>query len=213
MAGKDKLDFTKAPALPFAPVQYDRPYHDGLNNILRQYFNTVDNLTGQLLGASGGRYLQMPYGSFQSSVTQTTTANTPVAFTFDTIDAQNDVSVVSNSRVTVAHPGVYNMQFSAQAQNTDTQDQDVSTWLRINGADLPGSNGLVAVPSKHGSVNGHAIYGWNYVVPLQADDYLELVWAPDSTLVTIPAYPAQSSPYVRPATASIIITLTFVSRL
>ena len=33
-----------APSLPFAPVQYDRAYHDTLNNILRQYFNTINNL-------------------------------------------------------------------------------------------------------------------------------------------------------------------------
>lgn len=43
-----QLTRTKAPALPFAPVQYDRSYHDTLNNILRQYFNTLDNLIGQL---------------------------------------------------------------------------------------------------------------------------------------------------------------------
>ena len=43
-----QLTRTRAPALPFAPVQYDRTYHDTLNNILRQYFNTLDNLIGQL---------------------------------------------------------------------------------------------------------------------------------------------------------------------
>ena len=42
------LSKTKAPALPFAPVVYDRAYQDTLNNILRQYFNTLDNLIGQL---------------------------------------------------------------------------------------------------------------------------------------------------------------------
>lgn len=41
------LPITKAPALPFAPVQYDRQYHDVYNNILRQYFLTVDNFTAQ----------------------------------------------------------------------------------------------------------------------------------------------------------------------
>jgi len=41
------LTRTKAPLLPFAPVQYDRTYHDTLNNILRQYFNTLDNFVGQ----------------------------------------------------------------------------------------------------------------------------------------------------------------------
>ena len=38
---------TRTPLLPFAPVEYDRAYHDTLNNILRQYFATIDNLAAQ----------------------------------------------------------------------------------------------------------------------------------------------------------------------
>ncbi len=34
---------TRAPLLPYAPVQYDRQYMDTLNNILRQYFQQLDN--------------------------------------------------------------------------------------------------------------------------------------------------------------------------
>lgn len=45
---------TKAPALPFAPVQYDRGYQDTFNNILRQYFNRLDNFLGQLMASSSG---------------------------------------------------------------------------------------------------------------------------------------------------------------
>jgi hypothetical protein len=37
----------KTPLLPSAPVQYDRAYQDTLNNILRQYFATIDNLAAQ----------------------------------------------------------------------------------------------------------------------------------------------------------------------
>ena len=37
----------KTPLLPFAPVQYDRGYHDTVNNILRQYFGVIDNLASQ----------------------------------------------------------------------------------------------------------------------------------------------------------------------
>jgi hypothetical protein len=43
----------KAPTLPFAPVQYDRAYQDSLNNILRQYFNQLDN-PGALGGSASG---------------------------------------------------------------------------------------------------------------------------------------------------------------
>jgi hypothetical protein len=49
-----QLTRTKAPALPFAPVQYDRGYHDTLNNILRQYFNTLDNFIAQLMASTNG---------------------------------------------------------------------------------------------------------------------------------------------------------------
>jgi hypothetical protein len=49
-----QLTRTKAPALPFAPVQYDRGYHDTLNNILRQYFNTLDNFIAQLMASTSG---------------------------------------------------------------------------------------------------------------------------------------------------------------
>ena len=44
---------TKAPALPFAPVEYSQQYQDQLNNILRQYFAQVDN-PGALAGSASG---------------------------------------------------------------------------------------------------------------------------------------------------------------
>lgn len=34
---------TRAPALPFAPVEYDRQYMDQLLNIIRLYFQQLDN--------------------------------------------------------------------------------------------------------------------------------------------------------------------------
>ena len=49
-----QLTRTRAPTLPFAPVEYDRGYHDTLNNILRQYFNTLDNFIAQLMASASG---------------------------------------------------------------------------------------------------------------------------------------------------------------
>jgi hypothetical protein len=46
------LGRTRAPALPFAPPEYNRGYQDALNNILRQYFNTLDNFIAQLMANS-----------------------------------------------------------------------------------------------------------------------------------------------------------------
>lgn len=57
------LTVVNAPTLPFAPVQYQREYHDALNNILRLYFNRIDALASQLrLGQT--TTLSLPYGAF-----------------------------------------------------------------------------------------------------------------------------------------------------
>lgn len=50
------LTLVKSPVLPFAPFEYNREYHDALNNILRQYFNTIDSLIGQLMATSNGTF-------------------------------------------------------------------------------------------------------------------------------------------------------------
>jgi len=166
---------TRSPALPYAPAEYSRRYHDELNNILRQYFNTLDNVTGQLLGPSGTRFLNAPYGAFQDSTTQTLLANVPTPMLFDTIDYVNDVSIVSSSRITVTYSGIYNLQWSGQFQNADNAIHDISVWLRKNGAgpgsDIPGSRGVISVPARKSATagdEGKVIAGWNYYVELQA---------------------------------------------
>jgi hypothetical protein len=221
MAGKEKLDFTKAPALPFAPVQYDRAYQDTLNNILRQYFNSIDNTTSQLLGPTGGKYLSNPNGSFISTDPHTAAATgTAYAITLSQTNGTTDNQVFigsqtansfPSSRVYVAALGVYNLQFSLQLENTDSQLQDVNIWLGKNGSPESNSNTLVSVPNKHGSVNGHGVAAWNFYLEYTAlTDYFELYWSTSSTLVSIPNYAAAAP---APATPSVILTMQFVSRL
>jgi hypothetical protein len=43
----------RAPSLPLAPVEYDRTYQDTLNNILRQFFNQLNN-PGPIAGSASG---------------------------------------------------------------------------------------------------------------------------------------------------------------
>ena len=212
------LTQSKAPALPFAPVEYDRTYQDTFNNILRQYFNTLDNFVSQLsLSAGGsGAGLYLPYGSFADTTDQTVTANTATVMTFNTTDFANGISIVTSgglaSRFTVANAGIYNFQWSGQFQNTDTQLHDASIWIRKNGTDVVGSTGYISVPNRHGGIDGHGIYGWNFLFSLAANDYIELWWESDNAAVSIQAYPAGTVP-TRPSTSSLVATMTFVSAI
>ncbi len=206
-----QLDAPAVPTLASSSNSYSQDLQNQNNSVTRTFFTKLINVVSNLVGRKGGRYLNNPYGAFQSLVDQVPTlANTAYALTFDTTDYANGVSIVSNSRITVVDAGIWNLQWSGQFENIDSQDHDVRVWLKINGTVVTGSTGFFAVPSKHGSVNGHALVGWNYYLSLNANDYVELWWETDSTQVTLQTYAAAGS---YPSTASLIATISFVSNL
>jgi len=152
-----------------------------------------------------------PYGAFQDSTDQVA-ANTTTAYamTFNTTDYSNGVSVVSNSRMTVKNYGIYNLQFSAQLVNTDTSIHDIDIWFRKNGTNIPASNSRYSVPNSHGGVDGHTIAALNYYIELNANDYVEIMWATDNTAVSIQQLATRTSPDT-PSTPSVIATMQYVA--
>jgi hypothetical protein len=155
------------------------------------------------------------WGSFWDTTNQTA-ASTTTAYpiTINSADPDNNgVSVVSGSRLTFTYGGVYNIQFSAQFVNEDTQIHNAQVWLRINDSgssgDLAYSTGEVAIANTHGGVHGLNIVSWNYVLSLNAGDYVELMWRVDNTLVSLQTLPAGTSP-VTPASPAVIVTATQV---
>jgi hypothetical protein len=200
-----ELNRVVAPNLPVAPVEYERLYQDQFSNILRLYFNRLDNILGQL------STLSVPYGAFSSDQDQTAIANTATLMTLNTTDFANDVSI-SSSEITVATAGIYNLQFSAQFQNTDTAFRDVFIWLKQNGVDIPGSTGFVSVPNRHAGTDGHSIIGWNYFLDMAAGDHVEIYWSVPNTAVTIQHLNASGTP-TKPSTQSVVATMSFVSAL
>ena len=203
------------PRLPTATTEYSPQYQDQFTNILRLYFNQLQNFNQLFTTNTGGALLQFPHGAFSSDQDQTTTANTATLMTLNTTDFSNGGVTIVSSKITVEIAGTYNLQFSTQFQNTDNQIQDISIWLRQNGTDIPGSTGYVSIPARKSAAAGeeaHEIIGWNYYVQLNAGDYIEIWWSATLASVTIQAYPASISP-VRPSTQSVVATLSFVSAL
>ena len=207
-----ELNRAVAPRLPAATQQYDANYINQLTNVLRLYFNQLDNIIGQLKASSNTSGLRVPYGAFSSDQTQTTTANTATLMTLNTTDFTNGVTI-STSKITVADAGIYNLQFSAQVQNLDNAPQDIFIWLKQNGTDITGSTGKVGIPArKSAGVPSHDIKGWNYFVSMAANDYIEIYWSPTIATVTIEYYAASGTP-TKPSTQSVVATMTFVSAL
>jgi len=212
MANNDRIINPAVPSLPLGTKEYEQRYQDQFTNVLRLYFNQLRNALSEILSNVGGRYVAFPYGAFSSYTTQTTTANTATLLTLSTTDFSNGVSIAS-SKITVDYAGVYNLQFSAQIDNSANAPHDLYIWLRQNGADITGSTGIVGLPARKNPGDPfHTITGWNYYVSMNAGDYIQIYWSVTNASITIPTYAASGTP-TKPSTASVVATLSFVSAL
>lgn len=148
------------------------------------------------------------YGGFSSTQNQNGSISAGTAMTLNTIDVEDGISVVSNSRITVPENGIYNLQFSAQLKNVDNAQHIATIWIRIGGVDLPNSGTNITVPSrKTASIYGYSVAAWNFFLDLNANEYVELIWLPESTNVTIEALPSNG---IHPAIPSLIVTMNQV---
>ena len=202
----------KAPTLPHAFGDYSTQYFDSLNNLLRLYFNQIDNVAEGLLSSIGLTYLRAPYGCISATTTQSAAADTPTVIIFDTVLSSSDVNIdaVIASRIAVVNAGIYNLQYTVQAVNTAAATDDVEVWVRLNGVDILNTLRSVGVPAVHSAINGHAVVNGALVLSLNAEDYIELAWTTDAGTSSVYYYPPSGAP-VHPAGPSAILTLTYIS--
>lgn len=172
---------------------------------------TSTTFTGCTRGARGSANVAHSTGVAVTKI-QSPVANTAVPMYLNTTDFSNTVSIVDTTKITAVNAGIYNLQWSGQFNNSDTAEHDLSVWLRINGTDVVGSTGFVAVIGSHGGIDGHSIVGWNYYIQLNAGQYVEIWWSTTNQKLTLECYGPQTSP-TRPSTASVVATLSFVSAL
>jgi hypothetical protein len=211
---KQQLESPSIPSLGFPPEAYERRHFNENYGALNNYFRKLTTVLGSLFGPRGGKFMNNPHGAFQDSTDQVA-ANTTTAYavTFNTTDFSNGVTIASNSRITVADAGIWNLQFSIQFTNTTNSSQDVDVWFRVNGTNVANSNSRFGfAPRKAAGDPYHTIAAMNYFVSLNATDYVQIMWRPTDVGVTIEQYAAGTSP-TRPAVPSAIVTMSFVSNL
>ena len=214
MANTQQLENPAVPELPVAGVVYSGQLVNQTNGSLRMFFIRLMSNLRALLGARGGQYLNAPYGAFQDSTDQTAASTTTAyAITFNTTDFANGVTLSNSSRLNVTQSGLYNVQFSIQFKNTTNDSQDAEVWFRKNGTDISNSNSRFGLSARKSAGDpSHIIGSLNFFVSLAASDYIQLMWKVSDTGVSIEHYASGSSP-TRPATPSVIATVSFVSNI
>jgi hypothetical protein len=175
----------------------------------------VDKL-GQLMERSWYRFftnlynyfISLPYGAFYDTTTQTATANTPTAITFDSASVTRNTQIgTPTSRIEFTADGLTTVTFSIQLTNPTASEDDVYVWLRKNGVDVTATSSVITVPKKHGGIDGAAILTVNFFETYAAGDYLELYWLTVSGSSQITTVPATTSP-AKPASPGAVLTVS-----
>ena len=146
------------------------------------------------------------YGQFSDTTTQSGSANTAYAKKLNTIDFAHNVSIVDGTKIKVDNTGIYNLQFSTQLANTAVSNITFDIWLAYTGSNVKNSNTQIDVNKSAGQF-GRSVAAWNFMLPIQANDYVELMWSCNAATGQLAAMGEQSNPN-RPAVPSVIATLT-----
>jgi hypothetical protein len=184
--------------LPTPTIEYNYEWGNQLTRAIDQ------NLDRAFLGFPNYAEASGFYGSFFDTTTQTAAAiNTPYAMQLNTTAESNQVAVTSGSRITFKNRGTYNIQFSAQLDQTSGASHNIYIWFRRNGIDIPNSSSTVAIQGT----SAELVAAWNFLITVLGGDYIQIMWAVSSTNVQIVAAPANA---FSPAIPSVIATAVSV---
>ena len=174
----------------------------GITQETGSFVVTMDS-TGSLHYAPYSGITSNLFNAAQYSTLQTLSgsANVSQSIYFDTTGPQFGVSLVDNTKLTVANPGTYNIQFSAQLE-ADGGADNVFIWFKKNGTNIAGSASEVELDN-----NKENIMTVNILDTAVANDYYEIAWQNANNNGRL-LYQAASGNV--PSTPSVIATITQV---
>lgn len=141
------------------------------------------------------------YGDWYDDANQTAALpNTAYAVKMLHSGAVSGFEVVNNQDIKALNAGRYNFEFSLQVTSTNSSLARMWIWYRKNGVDVPNSATVVTVRENGGKLAP----SWNFPVLMDANDTFTLMWATESTNVSLAAEPATA---FCPSIPSVILTV------
>jgi hypothetical protein len=204
----NELNRVEPPALPLAPEEYDRPYQDQSNNVLRLFFNRLVGMIREVISTDdGGKFLYFHVGCSTAQpirLRRRLVLGILLSLKIRTL-VMGSVLVANDSRITVSADGVYNFQVTLQTDHIGGSDATITTWINKNGTDVP-------YRGQQQTVKGNSIHAvfCNFSIDLTAGQYIEMYWATDDTNLSLDTQTA-TSPH--PGIPSAIVAVSFVSNL
>jgi len=179
---------------------YDSAAADGVLMWDREYGYPVVSKNGEW------RQIVLEDGQYAGGVTTDQTAastNTAYALTYTSSTAEVITNGTPASRLVFAEAGQYMVSFSAQIASTSSSTVNFWFWPRVNGTDVTGSTMKNAL-HQNGSV---LVVSRSAIFEFAAGDYLEAMWAVDSTSGFLDATAATAFAPAAPASTIAITRL------
>ena len=203
----DSLKILSKASIQALAFKLDKKDTASLSNRINQKLNKGEITASELAVGLGFLPLEIYFGAFTDTARQTALINTATAIKWRDTIGQNRVSIGLNTnldptRLLVVRAGTYLVQYSLQVNNTQIANDEISIWIRRNGAAYPNSLRQFLT----GAVGVKNIFSGQSMVVFNEDDYLELFFNVKHNQTQIFKTTALTNPS-RPATPSAQIML------
>ena len=203
----DSLKILSKASIQALAFKLDKKDTVSLSNRINQKLNKGEITASELALSLGFLPFETHFGAFTDTARQTALINTATAVKWRDTIAQNQVAIGLNSsldptRLLVVKAGGYLVQYSLQVNNPQIANDEMSVWMRRNGAAYPNSLRQFLT----GAVGVKNIFSGQAIIVFTEDDYLELFFSVKHNQTQLLKTSALTNPS-RPAIPSAQITL------
>ena len=174
----DSLKILSKSSIQALALKLDKKDTASLSNRINQKLNKGEISASELALSLGFLPFEIHFGAFTDTARQTALANTATAVKWRDTIGQNQTAIGLNTsldptKILVVKSGTYLVQYGLQVTNTQVANDEISIWIRRNGAAYP--NTLKQFST--GAVGVKNFFTGQSIVVIGEDDYLELFFS------------------------------------
>jgi hypothetical protein len=159
-------------------LKLDKKDTISLSNRIHQKINKGELTSKDMIAALGFLPLAMDHGAFFDTSRQTALSNTATAVKWKDTSSNKQVYISHNSglvpsRITVTNAGVYAIQLVIQVSNPNIANDEISLWIRRNGAAFPNT----LRQFQTGPIGSKTLCALQAIIPIDKGDYIELFYS------------------------------------
>lgn len=203
----DSLKILSKASIQALTLKLDKKDTTSLSNRINQKLNKGEITASELALSLGFLPFEIYFGAFTDTAKQMALINTATAVKWRDTIGQNQVAIGLNSsldptRLLVVKEGTYLVQYALQVTNPQVANDEISVWIRRNGAAYPNTLRQFST----GAVGVKNFFTGQAMIVFGDDDYLELFFSVKHNQTQLLKTNSLTNPS-RPATPSAQIML------